>query len=171
MNMAAILAQVFSPATRTQCPNMGNEILIPMQQLQISKTSIGAKKSTGSLIWTIEKVLHYILISLICISISCLLLLEYSSFTIGILILCSNAADFESSMLVSRMVSIFSDCYDLRARFLLNILFFILFFAVPSQLIDFIAHNIILFEVTNQILLRAGTIKHESCFNMNYLLF
>ncbi len=53
MNMAAILAQVFSPATRTQCPNMGNEILIPMQQFRIPKTTaLVQNKSTGSLIWT-----------------------------------------------------------------------------------------------------------------------
>jgi hypothetical protein len=65
---------------------------------------IGAGKSTGSLIWTIWKVLDYIMISLIFISISCRLLFEYTSFTIGKLILCRNAADFESSMLVSRMV-------------------------------------------------------------------
>jgi hypothetical protein len=45
MNMAAILAQVFSPATRRQCPNMGNEILIPMQQLRITKTTILVPKN------------------------------------------------------------------------------------------------------------------------------
>jgi hypothetical protein len=39
MNMAAILDQVFSLATRTQCPNMGNEFLIPMQQFRITKTT------------------------------------------------------------------------------------------------------------------------------------
>ncbi len=115
MNMAANLAQVFSPATRTQCPNMGNEILIPMQQFRITKTTALVQKIlTGSLICNIrKKVLHYILMSLIFISISCRLLFEYTSFTIGKLIMCRNAADFESSMLVSRMVSIFSDCYDL----------------------------------------------------------
>jgi hypothetical protein len=55
--------------------------------------------------------------------------------------------------------------YDLLSRFLFNILFFTLFFAVPSQLIDFIAQNIILFEHTIQISLRAYMIKHESGFN------
>ncbi len=116
--MAAILAQVFSPASRTQCPNMDNEILIQMQQFRITKTTaVVQKKSTGSLIWTIGKVLHCILISLIFISISCRLLFEYTLFTIGKLIMCRNAADFESSTLVSRMVSIFSDCYDLWFTF------------------------------------------------------
>ena len=45
MNMTAILAQVFSPATRTQCPNMGNEILIPMQQFRITKTTALVRKN------------------------------------------------------------------------------------------------------------------------------
>jgi hypothetical protein len=45
MNMAAILAQVFSPATRTQCPNMGNKILIPMQQFRITKTTALVRKN------------------------------------------------------------------------------------------------------------------------------
>jgi hypothetical protein len=83
--------------------------------------------------------------------------------------MCRNAADFESSMLESRMVSIFlmAMIYDLLSRFLLNILFYTLFFAVPSQLIDFIAHNIILFERTIQISLLACMIKHESVFNMS----
>jgi hypothetical protein len=91
--------------------------------------------------------------------------------------MCRNAADFESSMLVSRMVSIFSDCYDnsmiydLLSRFLSNIVFFTLFFAVPSRLIDFIEQNIILFERTIQISLWACMIKHESGFNMSWLLF
>ncbi len=49
---------------------------------------------------------------MIYISISCSILCEYSSFTIGKLILYRNADDFELSMLVSRMVSIFSDYYD-----------------------------------------------------------
>ena len=130
---------------------------------------IGAKKSTGSLIWTIVKVLHYILISLIFISISCRILFEYTSFTRGKLIMCRNAADFESSMMVSRMVSFFliAMIYDLLSRFLLNILFFTLFFAVPSRLVDFIAQNIILFERTIQISLRACMIKHESGFIMS----
>ncbi len=39
MDMAAVLAQVFSPATRMQCSNMCNEILIPMQQFRITKTT------------------------------------------------------------------------------------------------------------------------------------
>ncbi len=47
MNMTAILAQVFSPATRTQCPNMGNEILIPMQQFRITKTTALVRKLDG----------------------------------------------------------------------------------------------------------------------------
>ena len=83
--------------------------------------------------------------------------------------MCRNAADFESSMMVSRMVSFFliAMIYDLLSRFLLNILFFTLFFAVPSQLVDFIAQNIILFERTIQISLRACMIKHESGFNMS----
>ena len=130
---------------------------------------IGVKKSTGGLIRTIVKVLHYILISLIFISISCRILFEYTSFTRGKLIMCRNAADFESSMMVSRMVSFFliAMIYDLLSRFLLNILFFTLFFAVPSRLVDFIAQNIILFERTIQISLRACMIKHESGFNMS----
>jgi hypothetical protein len=44
MNMTAILAQVFSPATRTQCLNMNNEILIPMQQFRITKTTALVQK-------------------------------------------------------------------------------------------------------------------------------
>ena len=87
---------------------------------------IGVKKSTGSLIRTIVKVLHHhILISLIFISISCRLLFEYTSFTIGKLIMCRNAANFESSMMVSRMVSFFliAMIYYLLSRFLLNIYF------------------------------------------------
>ena len=86
---------------------------------------IGVKKSTGGLIRTIVKVLHYILISLIFISISCRILFEYTSFTRGKLIMCRNAADFESSMMVSRMVSFFliAMIYDLLSRFLLNIYF------------------------------------------------
>ncbi len=86
---------------------------------------IGAKKSTGSLIGTIVKVLQYILISLIFISISCRLLFEYTSFTIRTLIMCRNAADIESSMMVSRMVSFFliAMIYDFLSRFLLNIYF------------------------------------------------
>ncbi len=50
---------------------------------------------------------------------------------------------------------------------LLNILFFALFFAVSSQMINFIAHDMILFERTIQISLRACMIKHESGFNMS----
>jgi len=57
--------------------------------------------------------------------------------------------------------------FDLLSRFLLNILLFTLFFAVPSRLVDFIAQNIILFEHTIQISLRACMIKHESGFNMS----
>jgi hypothetical protein len=151
MNMAAILVQVFSPATWTQCPNMGNEILISMQQFRSTQTiALVRKKSTGSLISTIAKVLQYILISLIFISISCRFLFEYTLFTAGKLIMCRTAADFVSSMMVSlsRMVSFFliAMIYDLLSRFLWNILFFTLFFAVPSRQVDFIAQNIILFE-------------------------
>ncbi len=57
--MAAILAQVLSPATQTQCPNMGVKILIPMQQLRIPKTTaLVPKNSMGSLILTVGKVFH-----------------------------------------------------------------------------------------------------------------
>jgi len=59
------------------------------------------------------------------ISISCRILFEYTLFTRGKLIMCRNAADFESSMM-----------------------------------------NIILFERTIQISLRACMIKHESGFNV-----
>jgi hypothetical protein len=38
------LAQELSPASRTQCPNMGNEILIPMQQFRIPKTNTLVRK-------------------------------------------------------------------------------------------------------------------------------
>jgi hypothetical protein len=83
--------------------------------------------------------------------------------------MCRNAADFESLMMVSRMVSFFliAMIYDLLSRFLLNILFFTLFFALSSRLVDFIAQNIILFERTIQISLQACMIKHESGFNMS----
>jgi hypothetical protein len=47
MDMAAILAQVFSPVTRRQCPNMGNEILFPMQQFWITKTTALVRKIDG----------------------------------------------------------------------------------------------------------------------------
>ncbi len=125
MNMTAILAQVFSPATRTQCPNMGNEILIPMQQFRITKATALLWKNRRAVWFGLSKVLHYILISLIFISISCRLLFEYTLFTIGKLIMSRNAADFESSMLVSRMVSFFliAMIYDLLSRVLLDIYF------------------------------------------------
>jgi hypothetical protein len=49
----SILAQVFSPSTRTQCPNMGNKVLIPIRQLRIPKTTTFVRRNlTGSLILT-----------------------------------------------------------------------------------------------------------------------
>ncbi len=114
MNMAAILAQVFSPATRMQCPKMGNEFQcnsFGLRRLPLWSEKIDGQ-SQADLDYR-EGVFPYILISLIFISVSCRLLFEYTLFTIGKLIMCRTAADFESSMMVSRMASIFSNCYDL----------------------------------------------------------
>ncbi len=58
---AAILPQVFSPATRTQCQNMGNKIMVPTQPLWSPKTTALVRRySTGSLSATMGKVIHYI---------------------------------------------------------------------------------------------------------------
>ncbi len=58
--MAAILAQVFSPATRSQYQNMGNKITIPMQLLRCPKTTaLVRRNSTGSLSVTTGKVVLF----------------------------------------------------------------------------------------------------------------
>ena len=51
-------------------------------------------------------------------SITCSIVLDYSSFSTGKLFLCRNEGDFESD---KHRVSIFADCFDLRPCFLLNL--------------------------------------------------
>ncbi len=57
-DVAAILAQVLSPATRMQCPNIHNKILISMQQLRIAKLQHWRNLKV-SLILNMGKVIHY----------------------------------------------------------------------------------------------------------------